>query len=141
MHDVDLARRRILTSLLAAALLSPATSFAAEPYEGAWAKTLKECNDPDGAISLTIIGLDIPVDGRRRSMIEQYEHHCFMDGKTIVGGDTMVTATCYEFWDDFKKNVNGTKEAFKLSVASEGTLTINCKSYLRCPGGAARKKP
>jgi hypothetical protein len=140
MRGVDAARRGLATALLGSVLLLPTSSGAAESYEGAWARTAKECKDPDGATSLTIIGLDVKIDGKARPMVEQYEHHCFIDNKTTVGSDTTVTATCYEFWDDFKKKINGTKETIKLSVVSKDALKINGKSYLRCPEKDAKKK-
>jgi hypothetical protein len=127
MHGI----RSGTVALLALALL-PTCAGAAEPYEGAWARTSKECKDPDGATSLTIIGLGVKIDGKSRPMVEQYEHHCFIDNKTTVGSETMVTATCYEFWDDFKKKINGTKETIKLTVMSKDALKVNGKSYLRC---------
>ena len=129
------------TAALIALALLPSSGFAAEPYEGAWAKTSRECNDPDGATSLTIIGLNVNIEGKPRAMVEQYEHHCFIDTKSTVGSDTTVTATCYEFWDDFKQKVNGRKETIKLSVASKDTLKIDGKPYRRCPEKGTRKRP
>jgi hypothetical protein len=140
MRGVDAGRRGVVTALLASVLLLPTSLHAAEPYEGAWARTAKECKDPDGATSLTIIGLDVKIDGKPRAMVEQYEHHCFIDNKTTVGSDTAVTATCYEFWDDFKKKINGTKETIRLSVVSKDALKINGKPYLRCPEKGGKKK-
>src|SRR5438874_8062725 len=128
------------TAALVALALLPSSAFAAEPYEGAWAKTSRECNDPDGATSLIIISLNVNIDGKPRAMVEQYEHHCFIDRKSTVGSDTTVTSTCYEFWDDFKKKVNGRKETIKLSVASKDTLKIDGKAYRRCQEKGAKKK-
>ena len=125
-------------ALFALALL-PSSAAAAEPYEGAWARTPRECNDPDGATSLTIIDLKVDVGGKPRPMVEQYEHHCFIDRKSTVGRDTTLTATCYEFWDDFKKRVSGRKETIKLSVVSKDALKIDGKSYLRCPKKGGKK--
>ena len=111
---------------------------ASEPYEGAWARTAKECNDPDGATSLTVIGLDVKIDGKARAMVEQYENHCFIDSKSTTGSRTTLAVTCYEFWDDFRKKSGGRKETMRLSVASKDALKIDGKPYLRCP---ANKKP
>ncbi len=66
-------------------------------------------------------------------MVEQYENHCFIDNKSTSGSDTPVRATCYEFWDDFKKKTGGRKETIKLSVISKDALKIDGKPYLRCP--------
>jgi hypothetical protein len=128
-----------IAALLAMALL-PSTAAATESYEGAWARTSKECNDPDGATSLTIIGLDVKIDGKPRAMVEQYENHCFIDKKLTTGNDTTLNATCYEFWDDFKKKTGGRKAAIKLAVVSKDALKIDGKSYLRCPEKKGTKK-
>ena len=120
-----------IAALLGLALL-PSSALAAEPYEGAWARTSSECNDPDGATSLTVIDLKVNIDGKPRPMVEQYEHHCFIDKKATTGSDTALTATCYEFWDDFKKKVNGRKVTTKLTVVSKDALKIDGTSYRRC---------
>ena len=128
-----------IAAVLALAL-PPSAATAAEPYEGAWARTSKECNDPDGATSLTIIGLDVKIDGKPRAMVEQYESHCFIDKKSTTGNDTTLNATCYEFWDDFKKKTGARKATIKLAVVSKDALKIDGKSYLRCPEKKAAKK-
>lgn len=133
MRGIDAAWRSLAAALLAAALLLPTALHAAEPYEGAWARTAGECKDPDGATSLTIIGLGIKIDGKPRAMVEQYENHCFIDNTSTSGSDTTVRATCYEFWDDFKKKTGGRKATIKLSVISKDALKIDGKPYLRCP--------
>jgi hypothetical protein len=126
-------------TLLALALL-PASAGAAEPYEGAWVTSVKHCSDKeDGPNSLTVIDLKVNLDGKPTPMVEQYEHHCFIDRKSTTGNDTALKATCYEFWDDFKKKVNGRKETIKLSVASKDRLKIDGKQYRRCPAKMASK--
>jgi hypothetical protein len=133
------ARRGIVTAVMAAALLLPTALYAAEAYEGAWVRTAKECKQQDGATSLTVIGLDIKIDGKPRAMVEQYENHCFIDRKSTTGNDTTLNVTCYEFWDDFKKKANPRKATIKLSQISKDALKIDGKSYLRCPEKAASK--
>jgi len=140
MRGVDAARRGIAAALFASALLLPTALYAAEAYEGAWAKTAKECKDQDGATSLTVIGLDIKIDGKPRAMVEQYENHCFIDKKSTSGNDTTLNATCYEFWDDFKKKANSRKVTIKLSQVSKDALKIDGTSYRRCPEKAASNK-
>ncbi len=140
MRGVDAARRGIAAAAAAAALLLPTASCAAEPYEGAWVRTAKECKQQDGATSLTVIGLDIKIDGKPRAMVEQYENHCFMDKKSTSGNDTTLNATCYEFWDDFKKKANPRKATIKLSQISKDALKIDGKSYRRCPEKKDTKK-
>jgi hypothetical protein len=140
MRGAAAARRGMAAALFAAALLLPASLQAAEAYEGAWARTEKECKDQDGATGLTIIGLDINIDGKPRAMVEQYENHCFIDRKSTTSNDTTLNATCYEFWDDFKKKANSRKATIKLSQISKDTLKINGASYRRCPEKAASNK-
>jgi hypothetical protein len=140
MRGLDAARRSLAPALLASVVLLPTSLRAAEPYEGAWARTAKECKGQDGATSLTIIGLDIKIDGKPRAMVEQYENHCFIDRKSTVGNDTTMNTTCYEFWDDFKKKVSGRKVTTRLSVFSKDALKIDGTSYLRCPEKPGKKK-
>src|ERR1044072_7097112 len=99
MRGVDAATRGLAAALFAVVLMLPASLQAAEPYEGAWVRIAKECKQHDGATSLTVIGLDINIDGKSRAMVEQYETHCFIDKKSTVGKDTTLNATCYEFGD------------------------------------------
>jgi hypothetical protein len=138
MPGVGAVRKGIAAALIAAVLL-PTSLRAAEPYEGAWARTAKECKDQDGATSLTIIDLKVNIDGKPRAMVEQYEHHCFIDKKATTGNDTTLNATCYEFWDDHKKKINGRKATIKLSLASKDALKIDGTTYRRCPEKAASK--
>jgi hypothetical protein len=126
-------------TLLALALL-PSGAGAAEPYEGSWVRSAKECGNKDGPTSLTVIDLKVNIDGEPRPMVEQYEHHCFIDSKSTAGSDTTLKATCYEFWDDYKKKVNGAKETIKLSLVSKDQLRINGKLYRRCPEKASAAK-
>jgi hypothetical protein len=128
-------------SLALFVLAMPACARAAEPYEGAWVTSMKHCSEKeDGPNSLTVIDLKANIDGKPRAMVEQYENHCFIDKKATTGSDTAMTATCYEFWGDFKKKVNGRKETIKLSLASKDLLKIDGKQYRRCPEKPASSK-
>jgi len=49
-------------------------------------------NDEDGFTSLTVIDLKVNIDGKPRPMVEQYEHHCFIDKKATTASDTTLTA-------------------------------------------------
>jgi hypothetical protein len=131
--------RLSVAALLGLALL-PSSAGAAEPYEGAWVQSVKECGNKDGPTSLTVIDLKVNIDGKPRPMVERYENHCFVDRKSTTGSDTTVTATCYEFWDDFKKKINGRKATIKLSVASKDLLKIDGKQYRRCPEKGTKKR-
>jgi hypothetical protein len=131
--------RLSIAALLVLALL-PMAGAAAEPYEGAWVKSVKECSNQDGPTSLTVIDLKANVDGKPVPMVEQYENHCFIDRKSTIGSDTTLNATCYEFWDDFKKKVSGRKATIKLSLVSKDALKIDGKAYLRCPEKKGTRK-
>lgn len=140
MRGTDAARECLVAALLATVLLVPTALRAAEPYEGSWARTAGECKDPEGATSLTIIGLNIKIDGKPRAMVEQYENHCFIDNKSTAGNAVTLNTTCYEFWDDFKKRINGRKVTTTVTLVSKDALKIDGASYRRCPGKDARKK-
>lgn len=129
-----------IAALIALTLLLPSSAIAAEPYEGAWVKTLKDCGREDGFTSLTVIDLKVNVDGKPLPMVEQYENHCFIDRKSTAGNDTTLNATCYEFWDDFKKKVDGRKATIRLSLVSKDALKIDGKAYRRCPAKKNTKK-
>lgn len=140
MRGVRAAKRIFAVTLFAAVLGAPTSLRAAEPYEGAWARTAKECMDQDGATSLTIIGLDVRIDGKPRAMVERYENHCFIDNKSTTGNVTTLNATCYEFWDDLKKKINARKATIRLSLVSKEALKIDGKPYLRCTAKGAKKR-
>ena len=79
-------RIRLSTAALLGAALLPSSAHAAEPHEGAWVTSLKHCSEKeDGPNGLTVIDLKVNVDGKPRPMVEQYEHHCFIDRKSTVG--------------------------------------------------------
>ena len=122
-----------LCPLLAVLVVLASSAHAAESYEGAWVKSPRECGNKDGPTSLTVIDLKVNVDGKSRPMVEQYENHCFIDTKSTTGKDTTLTATCYEFWDDFKKRINGRKDTIQLSLVSKDALKIAGVTYRRCP--------
>ncbi len=113
-------------------LLATLSLQAAESFDGLWAKTKKECRNTDNADSRTFIDLDKPIGGKPAPMVDQYENHCRIDRKTAVGNGMNLAVTCFEFWDDFKKNVEGRKATIKLSLRSNGILEIDGKPYLRC---------
>jgi hypothetical protein len=131
--------RRSLAALSALLVLA-SSAGAAEPYEGAWARTPKDCGAADGPTSLTVIDLKVSVDGKPMPMFEQYENHCFLEKRTTVGNSTKVSAACYEFWDDFRKRMNGRKTTIELSLTSKDVLEIDGKAYRRCPGKAMKKR-
>jgi hypothetical protein len=118
-------------------LWGPMRADAAEPYEGAWAKTPQDCNDKeDGPSSVTVIDLKLNIDGKPTPMVERYEYHCRIDGKSTTGNNTTLAATCFEFWDDLKNNIGAEKTTIKLSLVSNDRLKVDGKPYRRCPAKA-----
>jgi hypothetical protein len=105
---------------------------AAESFDGLWAKTAKECRNKEGPDSKTFIDLSKPIGGEPAPMVDQYENHCRIERKTAAGDGMNLTVTCFEFWDDFKKEVDGRKATIKLSPGSNGALKIDDRPYLRC---------
>lgn len=126
--------------LLAVAILTPSLQ-AAESFDGLWALTKKECRNTDEADSRTLIDLSKPIGGNPAPMVDQYENHCRIDRKTVVGDGIHLSVTCFEFRDNFKKDIEPRKATFKLAPGPNGTIKIDGKAYLRCklPGGGAKR--
>ena|ERR1700754_3294728 len=131
---IDVAiRKRACGALFIVALGVQAPVHAAEPFEGVWAKTQKECLDEEGPNSRTLIDLGNLIEGKPSPLFDQYENHCKIERRTAVGdGTTTLTATCFEFWEDFAKGVEGRKVIIKLSTGPRRTLKIDGASYRRC---------
>jgi hypothetical protein len=120
-------------ALFVVALALQAPLHAAEPFEGLWAKTQKECLDEEGPNSRTLIDLGNLIEGKPSPLFDQYENHCKVERKAVAGdGTTTLTATCFEFWEDFTKGIEGQQATIKLSPGPKGTLKINGTSYRRC---------
>jgi hypothetical protein len=101
-------------------------------FEGTWAKTAAECEDEDGPSSQTIIDLDNTIDGKKAPLFEQYENHCLIDRTSISGNAVTFNATCYEFWEYFKKKKNGQKAMIKVLSLPNGGLNIEGKNFTKC---------
>jgi len=121
--------------LLALSVVTP--SRAAESFDGLWALTKKECRNTDSADSRTFIDLSKPIGGKPAPMVDQHENHCRIDRKTATGDGINLSVTCFEFWDNFKKNIEPRKATIRLSPGPSGAIKIDGKPYLRCkmPGG------
>ena len=123
--------------MLAVFVVTPSV-HAAESFDGLWALTKKECRNTDQADSRTLIDLSKPIGGKPAPMVDQYENHCRIDRKTAVGDGLNLSVTCFEFWDNFKKNIEPRKANFKLSPGPNGTIKIDGKTYYRCKMPAGR---
>jgi hypothetical protein len=117
---------------LALASGSPAQAAAANAFDGLWARSQKDCRNEEGPDSKTFVDLDNVIKGKPAPIVDQYENHCRIDRKTPSGTGLALTATCFEFWDDYKKGVDGRKATIKLAPGANGTLTIDGKPYQRC---------
>jgi len=124
--------------LFAVTIVTPAV--AAESFDGLWALTKKECRNTDEADSRTFIDLSKPIGGKPAPMVDQHENHCRIDRKTVVGDGLTLSVTCFEFWDNFKKNIEPRKATFKLAPGPNGTIKIDGKTHFRCKMPAAAKR-
>jgi len=132
-------RPRSVSGALLVLTLAQASAFAAEPFEGVWARTGKECRDQDGPTSRTLIDLGNVIAGKPVPIFDQYENHCRIGRKTAAGGVTSLAATCFEFWEDFTKGVGARKVTIRLAPGPDGTLRIDGKLYRRCDAKRAAR--
>ena len=123
--------------MLAVIVVTP-SSQAAGSFDGLWALTEKDCRNTDEADSRTFIDLSKPIGGKPAPMVDQYENHCRIDRKTAVGDGLTLSVTCFEFWDNFKKNIEPRKATFKLAPGANRTIKIDGKTYFRCKMPASR---
>jgi hypothetical protein len=104
-----------------------------EPFEGFWARTKAECLYSDGPDSKTVIDLHNLIDQKLTPLFDQYEHHCRVENRVRNGRETILTATCYEFWAHFEKGTDGVRTNIRLSPGMNGSsLTIDGELYQRC---------
>jgi hypothetical protein len=105
---------------------------AAEMWEGIWAQTKEECLDKDGPNSRTFIDLSNKDHGRRRPIIDQYEHHCQIDRIRGNASRIVLDNTCFEFWEQFEAKKSGSRETTQISARDWLSISINGKQYVRC---------
>jgi hypothetical protein len=132
--------RGVVGALCILAFDAQVSSYAAEPFEGVWAKTQKECLDEEGPNSRTLIDLGNRIDGKASPLFDQYENHCRIERNAAApDGAATLTVTCFEFWEDFSKGADGKKASIRLSPGPKSTLKINGASYQRCEKKSARR--
>lgn len=122
-------------SLIAAAgivLFAIQPVFAAQTFDGLWASSKRDCRDREGPDSKTMIDLDNVIKGKPAPLVDRYENHCRIDRKAPAGDGLVLSATCFEFWDDYNKGVNGSKVTIKLVPGANGTIKIDGKPHLLC---------
>jgi hypothetical protein len=119
-------------TLLLGCAVPAAQLQAAEPYEGRWARTAKECRSGDRPTSKTEIDLAYTIRDKPTPIFDQYENHCLIDRTTRSGTSTVLETTCFEFWEEFEKRVDGRKVRIRLTPRLDGRLTIDGKAYQRC---------
>ncbi|MCP9626660.1 hypothetical protein NML43_06130 [Rhodopseudomonas palustris] len=113
-------------------LFTQASSLAAETYEGIWAKSNQECLDEEGPNSRTLIDLANRIDGKPSPLFDQYENHCRINQNITVPDGAVLIATCFEFWENFTKGTEGSRENIALSIIDKNTIRINGYRYQRC---------
>ena len=130
--------RNVITIAGLIIVLAAPSSRAAKIFDGLWAKSAKDCRNQDGPDSKTFIDMSKPIGSKSPPMVDQYENHCRIDRKTVVGDGLTLSVTCFEFWDYFKKNIEPRKATFKLAPGANGTIKIDGKAYRRCKMPSAR---
>lgn len=114
------------------ALFAMQPAFGEQPFDGLWASTKKDCRDSDGPDSKTMIDLDNVIKGKPAPLVDRYENHCRIDRQTPAGDGLVLSATCFEFWDDYNKGTNGSKVTIRLAPGANGKIKIDGKPYLLC---------
>lgn len=107
-------------------------ALAAEPFEGVWAQTSKECRDKEGPNSRTFIDLHNKEDGKAAPLFDQYEHHCRIEKTDRVGATVKLSLVCYEFWEDYSAGKDSRRESATLASHGKNRLKMNGKTYVRC---------
>jgi hypothetical protein len=141
MRSATTIGKGVFGALFILALAAQASLHAAEPFEGLWAKTQKECLDEEGPNSRTLIDLGNIIKGKPAPIFDQYENHCRIERKTIAGDGTTLAATCFEFWENFTKGIEGQKATIKLAPGQKSTLKIDGILYQRCERNVRRNHP
>jgi hypothetical protein len=130
--------RNVITIASLIFLLATPSARAAESFDGLWAKTAKDCRNQDGPDSKTFIDMSKPIGGKPAPMVDQYENHCRIDRKTTIGDGINLSVTCFDFWDNFKKNIEPRKATIRLEPGPNGTIKIDGKGHRRCKMPRAR---
>jgi hypothetical protein len=125
-------RLRLAISCLVLAIGAQTATHAATPFDGLWARSQKDCRNAEGPDSKTFVDLNNVIKGKPAPIVDQYENHCRIDRKTPAGNGLVLTATCFEFWEDYKKGIAGRKVTIKLEPAPKGMLNIDGKPYQKC---------
>jgi hypothetical protein len=61
-----------------------------------------------------------------------------IERKDVVGNDATLTVTCFEFWENFTRRIEGTKATIKLMLGPHGSLAIDGKKYQYCANQPAQ---
>ena len=123
---------RVIAMAAGLLTLASAAAQAAEPFEGKWAQTRRECRDVDGPNSRTFIDLANKEAGKAAPLFDQYEHHCRIEKISRSGVSAKLSLRCHEFWDDYTANKDARRETATLASLGKDRLRIDGKTYLRC---------
>jgi hypothetical protein len=141
-EGLGITKDQAVSSALGSGVATPRTPpRALESFEGIWAKTQAECLDEEGPNSRTLIDLEDIIDGKPVPMFDQYENHCRIERKSVVGDATNLAVTCFEFWEYFTKGIEGQKATIKLSPVQKGGLKIDGTPYQRCAAKGTPDQP
>src|SRR5450759_1295141 len=82
-------------------------------------------------------GLSIPFQSVAGRTIDRRwdttdENHCLIEGRNASGNDITLSVTCYEFWENFAKGIEGSEVKIKLTQGQKGRLIIDGVPYQRC---------
>lgn len=124
---------RLLGLCAAILALFVAAARAAEPFEGIWAQTAKECRDKEGPNSRTLIDLANRENGKAAPLYDQYEHHCRIEKVSRSGASAKLSLRCYEFWEEYQADKDSRQESATLATLGKNRLKLNGKTYVRCP--------
>lgn len=120
-------------AISASLLASCATAgFAAEFFEGAWARTARECRNREGPGSGVLINLSGKENGKPARLFDQYEHHCRIENVERSAKGAKLSLLCFEFWDDYTANRDGRRESVTIAALERTRMKMDGKAYVRC---------
>jgi hypothetical protein len=115
--------RKVLTITLAsvlAVLAAQTSSHAAEPFDGLWATSRKDCRDKDGPDSKTFIDLDNVIKGKPAPLVDQYENHCRVDRKTPAGDGLVLNDDLFRILGRLQQGRERTESDLQAFTRAKG---------------------
>lgn len=122
----------LLMCVLAAAGSAKIASAADNPIKGIWARNAKECADREGANSRTFIDLENRQNGKLAPLVDRYENHCKVLRSARDGQSYRLDLKCYEFWELYEKDEDGSAAVMTIKVLGANSLQIDGARHVRC---------